>query len=107
VGSDAVGVATGPHWAAGKRCKVARPKVKGVAVDFGLKQKRARIGRKEIDKRERIFYFEKQPNQMNSNTNLHSNTQKQCTSMYATVAKHKSEFKHSKTMQKHKTPYIP
>jgi hypothetical protein len=41
----------------------------------GLKQKHDRIGRKEEDKRERVFYFEKaiQPN----------------------------EFKHSKTMHQH------
>jgi nucleoid DNA-binding protein len=39
---------------------VARPKVKGAAADFGnfgLKQKRARIGRRKEINRERVFYF--------------------------------------------------
>jgi hypothetical protein len=60
-----------PRWAVARRgwrlghvgsrqaCKVARLKVKGAAVDFfdfGLKQKRARIGRKEIDKREGFLF---------------------------------------------------
>jgi hypothetical protein len=44
------------------------------------------------DKRERVFYCEKQPNQMNSNTNLNSSTQKQCTSMYATINSYISLF---------------
>jgi hypothetical protein len=40
-------------------------------------------GRKKI--KEKGFLFEKRPNQTNPNTNLNSSTQKQCTSMYATV----------------------
>jgi hypothetical protein len=36
--------------------------------------------------------FLKHPNQMNSNKSLNSNTQKQCTSMYATVNSNISLF---------------
>jgi hypothetical protein len=48
----------------GRRRKVARPKVKGVAVDFGdfgLKQKRARIGRRKWIKEKGLSILKRKP----------------------------------------------
>jgi hypothetical protein len=70
-------------------------RIEGARPDFGTlgsNKERARIDGREEMKRERVFYFEKQPNQMNSNTNLNSSTQKQCTSMYATMNSYISLF---------------
>jgi hypothetical protein len=44
------------------------------------------------DEVEKVFPFLKHSNQMNSNKSLNSNTQKQCSGMYATVNSYISLF---------------
>jgi hypothetical protein len=52
---------------------------------LGCQQSWARKGEKRGGNRKRVFQFQNPLKQMNSNQDLNPNTQKQCTSMNATV----------------------
>jgi hypothetical protein len=51
----------------------------------GLRRSRAEKKKKGGKYKKRVFFFFKHTQTMNSNKSLNSNTQKRCTSMYATV----------------------
>jgi hypothetical protein len=60
----------------------------GAATDFCLAGLHAKLGRKRggvKEERERVLHFQKRHKQMNSNSILNSNNQRQCTSMNATI----------------------
>jgi hypothetical protein len=65
----------------------------GAAADFCLAGLHAKPGRKRggvKEERERVLHFQKRHKQMNSNSNLNSNNQRQCTSMNATINSYSS-----------------
>jgi hypothetical protein len=93
------GAGAGPRWAERQRSDgvsgALGQELRGrlrTSVKLGLNKNIQEMVGREKNKGERFFLFEKQPYQMNSNTNLNLSTQKQCTSMYATMNSYISLF---------------